>query len=204
MTTSSTPDTLITLDADRPIWERVFTVAPLIVVGTRGDDEYNLAPKHMAMPLSWKQHYGFVCAPHHKTYQNIEATGGFTVSYPRPEQVTAASLTAAPRHDGPGVEKPIVETLPTFQATQIDALFLEDAYLCLECELDRMVDDLDDNSLILGRIVAAHVHEDALRVSEGDDQALLHDAPLLVYLHPGRYATVQNTNAFPFPAGFSR
>lgn len=179
-------------------------VAPLIVVGTRGDGEDNLAPKHMAMPLSWKTYYGFVCAPHHKTYQNIKATGSFAVSYPRPEQVTAASLTASERRDGPGLEKPIVETLPTFPAPQVDGLFLEDAYLFLECELDRMIDDLDENSLILGRVVAAHVHEDALRVSDGDDQALLHEAPLLAYLHPGRYATVQNTNAFPFPAGFSR
>lgn len=198
------PESLVTLDTSRSIWERFFMVAPLIVVGTQGDGEYNLAPKHMAMPLSWKQYYGFVCAPHHKTYQNIQATGSFAVSYPRPEQVTAASLTASERRDGPGLEKPIVETLPTFPAPQVDGLFLEDAYLYLECELDRMIDDLDDNSLILGRVVAAHVHEDALRVSEGGDQALLHKAPLLAYLHPGRYATIQETNAFPFPAGFSR
>jgi flavin reductase (DIM6/NTAB) family NADH-FMN oxidoreductase RutF len=97
-----------------------------------------------------------------------------------------------------------VETLPTFPAPQVEGLFLEDAYLFLECELDRFIDDLDDNSLILGRIVAAHVHQDALRVSDGDDQALLHEAPLLTYVHPGRYATIQETSAFPFPAGFSR
>lgn len=202
---TTTPDTLVTLDTDRSIWERFFMVAPLIVVGSRGKEgEDNLAPKHMAMPFSWKQYYGFICAPHHKTYKNIEATGSFTVSYPRPEQVTAASLTASQRRDGPGVDKPIVETLPTFSASHAAGLFLEDAYLFLECELDRFIDDLDDNSLILGRIVAAHVHQDALRVSDGDDQSLLHDAPLLAYVHPGRYATVRATNAFPFPAGFSR
>jgi len=201
---NGTPESLVTLDTSRSIWERFFMVAPLIVVGTRGDGEYNLAPKHMAMPLSWKQYYGFVCAPHHTTYQNIQATGSFAISYPRPEQVTAASLTASERRDGPGLEKPIVETLPTFAATQVEGLFLEDAYLFLECELDRTIDDLDDNSLILGRVVAAHVHEDALRVSDGDDQKLLHQAPLLAYLHPGRYATVQDTHAFPFPAGFSK
>lgn len=197
-------DTLVTLDPDRPIWDRFFMVAPLVVVGTRGDGEDNLAPKHMAMPLSWGSYYGFVCAPHHQTYQNIQATGSFAVSYPRPEQVTAASLTASPRRDGPGVEKPIVETLPTFPAAQVEGLFLEAAYLFLECTLDRTIDDLDGNSLVIGRVVAAHVHEDALRVSEGDDQALLYEAPLLTYLHPGRYATVRETNAFPFPAGFSK
>jgi flavin reductase (DIM6/NTAB) family NADH-FMN oxidoreductase RutF len=198
------PDALVTLDTDRSIWERFFMVAPLIVVGSRGADEDNLAPKHMAMPFSWKRYYGFICAAHHKTYQNIEATGSFAVSYPRPDQLTAASLTASQRRDGPGLGKPIVETLPTFPAPQVEGLFLEDAYLFLECELDRFIDDLDDNSLILGRIVAAHVHQDALRVSDGDDQALLHEAPLLTYVHPGRYATIQETSAFPFPAGFSR
>ena len=71
-------------------------------------------------------------------------------------------------------------------------------------ERHRVVDGFGENSLICGRIVAAHVAEDALRVSDGDDAALLHDAPLLAYLHPGRYAEVGETHAFPLPEGFSR
>ena len=197
-------DALITLDTDRPLWERFFTVAPLIIVGTREGDHYNLAPKHLAQPLSWQRHYGFVCTPRHKTYQNIQATGCFTVSYPRPDQITAASLTASPRRDGPGLKKPVLEQLSTFPASVVDGVFLEDAYLFLECELDRIIDDLGENSLIVGRVVAAHVHKDALRVSEGDDQALIHEAPLLAYVHPGRYATIRDTKAFPFPADFSK
>jgi len=195
---------IITLDTDRPIWERFFMVAPLIVVGTREGDDYNLAPKHLAMPLSWEGHFGFVCTPRHKTYQNIEETGCFTVSYPRPEQVTATSLTASKRRDGPGLKKPVIRELSTFPATVVDGIFLEDAYLFLECELDRLVDDIDENSLIIGQVVAAHVHKDALRVSEGSDQKLIHEHPLLAYIHPGRYATIRDTNAFPFPADFSR
>lgn len=195
---------IVTLDLDRPIWERFFTVAPLVVVGTREGDTYNLAPKHMAMPLSWERHYGFVCTPDHRTYQNIEETGAFTVSYPRPDQVTATSLTASPRSDGPGLEKSVLEELPTAPATVVDGVFLEDAYLFIECELDRIVEDLGDNGLIIGRVVAVHVHRDALRVSESDDQELIHETPLLAYLHPDRYATIRDTNAFPFPKGFSK
>lgn len=195
---------IVTLDLDRPIWERFFTVAPLVVVGTREGDTYNLAPKHMAMPLSWERHYGFVCTPDHRTYQNIEETGAFTVSHPRPDQVTATSLTASPRSDGPGLEKSVLEELPTAPATVVDGVFLEDAYLFIECELDRIVEDLGDNGLIIGRVVAVHVHRDALRVSEGDDQKLIHETPLLAYLHPARYATIRDTNAFPFPEGFSK
>lgn len=195
---------VVTLDTSRSIWERFFLVAPLIVVGTKEGDQYNLAPKHMAMPMSWENYYGFVCTPRHQTYQNIREYGSFTVSYPRPDQVTAASLTASERRDGPGLEKPVLEQLDTIPATQVDGRFLDDAYLFLECELERMIDDLGDNSLILGRVVAAHVHEDALRISEKSDQALLREAPLLAYLHPGRFATIADTQAFPFPDHFEK
>ena len=42
------------LDLSHPIWEQVYMVAPLIIVGTREPDgTYDLAPKHMAMPISW-------------------------------------------------------------------------------------------------------------------------------------------------------
>jgi hypothetical protein len=46
---------LVPLATDRPIWDRFFTVAPLVIVGSKEeDDRYNLAPKHMAMPLGWE------------------------------------------------------------------------------------------------------------------------------------------------------
>ncbi len=197
-------DQVVTLDTRRPIWEHFFLVAPLVVVGTKEGDTYNLAPKHMAMPMSWGNYYGFVCTPRHRTYQNIKDTGHFTVSYPRPDQVTAASLTASRRQDGPGLEKPVLDQIDTVPATKVDGVFLEDAYVFLECAFERFIDDLDDNSLILGRIEAAHVHKDALRASEESDQKLLHEAPLLTYLHPGRFASVRDTQTFPFPADFHK
>lgn len=195
---------LVTLDLDRPIWERFFTVAPLVVVGTCEDDTYTLAPKHMAMPLGGERYYGFACTPRHPTYQNIKETGHFTVSYPRPGETTAASFTVSERNDGPELEPSVLEKLPTIPATVIDGVFLKDAYLFLECELDRTVDDLDGGSLIIGRVVAVHVREEALRVFDGNDQELVHEMPLLAYLHPGRYATVRDTHALPFSADSSR
>ena len=57
----SAPRQLIGLDPHGPIWDRFFTVAPLVVVGTREPDGgHDLAPKHLAMPLSWANHFGFV------------------------------------------------------------------------------------------------------------------------------------------------
>lgn len=194
---------LVTLPEDAPVWERTFTVNPLVLIGTKErDGGYDLAPKHMAMPMGWENYFGFVCTPRHRTYHNARREGVFTVSYPRPVQVVLASLAAAPREsDG---SKLAVDVLPTFPASEVDGLFIEDAYLFLECVLDRISDDFGENSLIVGRIVAAHVSEDYLRASERDEQDLIHSSPLLAYLSPGRYASVDKSFSFPFPAGFMR
>ena len=194
---------LVTLSGDLPIWERVYTVNPLVLVGTRErDGGYDLAPKHMAFPMGWENYFGFVCTPRHGTYHNARREGVFTVSYPRPTQVVLASLAASPR-EGDGT-KPAVHALPTFPASEVEGIFVEDAYLFLECMLDRIVDDFGENSLIAGRIVAAHVREDYLRASDRDDNDLIHESPLLAYLSPGRYARVGESNSFPFPADFMR
>lgn len=194
---------LIELDPSSSIWEKFFTVFPLVVIGTReadgGDD---LAPKHLAMPLSWGDHFGFVCTPRHNTYQNIQRTREFTVTYMRPSQAVLASLAATPRCDDGS--KPITASLPSFAAQQVDAAFLSDGYLFLECELQQMLDNLGENSLVVGRIVAARVAEDALRSNELDDADLVRDTPLLAYLYPGRFAEIGNSNQLPFPSGFKR
>jgi flavin reductase (DIM6/NTAB) family NADH-FMN oxidoreductase RutF len=196
-------DNLVTFREDHPVWERVFTVNPLVVVGTREESgAYDLAPKHLAMPMGWENFFGFVCTPRHNTYHNARREGVFTVSYPRPTQVLLASLAAAPRDtDG---SKLAADALPTFPASGVDGVFVEDAYLFLECALDRIADDFGDNSLIVGRILAAHVREDYLRASERDEQDIIHDSPLLAYLNPGRYASIDESRSFPFPAGFMR
>jgi flavin reductase (DIM6/NTAB) family NADH-FMN oxidoreductase RutF len=201
--TSAAQPTLVALDVDQPIWERCFTVAPLVVVGTlEQDGTYDLAPKHMAMPLGWGNYFGFICTPRHHTYSNIRRSNVFTVSFPRPSQVLTTSLTATPRCDHD--QKPSLNALPTTRATVINGVFLQNAYLNLECKLLRIVDDFGDNSLITGKIVAAQVDEAALRSSDRDDQDLLRQAPLLAYLSPGRFATIDRSQAFPFHEGFQR
>ena len=58
----------VELDVRWPVWERVYMVAPLVLVGTREPDgRHDLAPKHMALPLGWQNYFGFVCAPRHST-----------------------------------------------------------------------------------------------------------------------------------------
>lgn len=194
---------MVTLELDLPIWDRFFLPAPLTVIGSREEHGgWDLAPKHMVTPLSWENYFGFVCARSHSTYTNIQREQVFTVSFPRPDQVVMTSLTAAPRwEDGSKVE---VEAVPTVVARFIDGIFLRDSFLFLECELDRIIDDFGSNSLIAGKIIAAHVHQSALRGNDRDDQEVVAESPLLVYLHPGRFTQVTRSDKFPFPRGFRR
>ena len=156
----------------------------------------------MAFPMGWDNYFGFVCTPRHRTYHNAKREGGFTVSYPNPDQVVLASLSASPRCDDD--TKPIIDLLPTFPARMIEGVLLEDAYLYYECEFDRIVDGFGVNSLITGRIVAAYVRERALRSSDRDDNEVVRDAPLLAYLQPGRFAAIRESQSFPFPEHFER
>lgn len=196
-------DGIVSLDLSQPIWDSFFLVAPLVVIGTREPDGgYDLAPKHMAMPIGWDNYFGFVCTPRHHTYQNVLREQAFTVSFPRPEQVVLASLSAAPRCEEDA--KPALAALPTLPACVVDGVFLRYAYLYLECELDRMIDGFGMNSLIIGKIVAAHIEEQAQRLSDKDDQDVLMQSPLLAYLSPGRYTAIDQSAAFPFHVGFKR
>ncbi len=191
-----------TLDTSIPIWERIFTVAPLIVIGTKEGATYNLAPKHMATPIGFDNYFGFVCTPNHATYQNIKETQEFTVSFPTPDQVTLASLSATPRCDDNLGTKPILETLPTIKASLVDAPCIESSYLFLECKLFKIIDDFNENSIITGKIIAAHVDKNYLKVSEKDEQKQLKENPLLVYISQGRFARITETYNFPFPKNF--
>ena len=190
----SPPENLVTLDTRYPIWDQFFTVAPLVVIGTReSGGQYDLAPKHMVTPLGWDNYFGFVCTPSHGTYSNIQREKVFTVSFPTADSVVLASLSASPRCDDQS--KPILAALPTFAAQSIDGRFLTEATLFFECELDRIVDGFGENSLIAGKIIAAHLCQQAVRRMDTDDQETLAASPLLVYVSPGRYATLDQTRS---------
>jgi flavin reductase (DIM6/NTAB) family NADH-FMN oxidoreductase RutF len=191
------------LDLSHPVWEQVYMVAPLVIVGTRElDGSHDLAPKHMAAPLSWQDHYGFVCTPSHATYVNARREGSFTVSFPRPDQILLTSLAAAPRCDDEN--KPALAAVPTVSATKVDGVLVKNAYLHLECELDRVIDGFGVNSLIVGRVVAAAAAEDSIRDADLDAHEMIAHSPLLAYLHPGRFAKIAETQAFPYHVGFRR
>jgi flavin reductase (DIM6/NTAB) family NADH-FMN oxidoreductase RutF len=195
------PD-LESLDVEQGLWERFFTVAPLVVIGTVDESgTSDLAPKHMAFPLGWQNFFGFVCTPAHSTYRNVKRTRSFTVSYPRHDDIVETSLMAGPRcEDG----KPIMDLLDTFPAQHAQGVFVKNGYLFLECELLDVYDGFGENSLIAGKIVAAYADPAALRHGDRDDAEVLLNVPQLAYLYPGRFAVIKETQAFPFPAGMRR
>ena len=202
MTLSDQPD-LRALQPDQPFFETVYTASPLVIVGTREPDgSGDLAPKHMAFPLGWSDYFGFVCTPAHSTYQNAKRTGSFTVSYPRPENVLEASLAAGPREDDGS--KPSLTEIETVEADAVDAPAVKDAYAVLECELLQTVDEFGENALVAGEIVGKYVHSDAYHATDEEPESVLERAPVMAYLYPDRFASVSETQAFPFPEGFEK
>jgi len=189
---------VVELDPGTPLWERVHIVAPLVLVGTvEPDGRYDLAPKHMAMPLGWQNYFGFVCTPRHSTYTNVRRERGFTVNFPTAEQVVQASLTATPRcADG---SKPAASVLPVTPATRVAGPLVTGAYLQLECELDRIVEGFGENGLVVGRVLAARADPAALIDAERDPNDTLAAAAPIAYLHPGRFVAIRDALSFPYP-----
>jgi len=193
---------LVPLPVDGRLWEQVFTVAPLVLVGTVEGKAFDIAPKHLATPLSWEGLFGFVCSPDHATYRNIRVQREFTVSFPPAEGIVETSLAAGGR-SGDG-EKPSLAAIETVPARVVAPPLVDGCLLYLECKLARFVDGLDRNSLVVGRIVAASAPQEALRGAEIDDADLIHRLGLLAYLAPGRFASVRDSHAYPYPADFRR
>lgn len=195
------PD-LVSLDLKLDLWSRVFSVAPLVLVGTRdraGKDD--VAPKHMAMPLGLEPWFCFACTPTHTTYWNVVESRCFAVTWPRPEQMLSTSLAASRRE---GSDKPGLRAVPTRPGTVVAAPLVRGGTLFVECEVDRILEGFGRYCLIVGKVVAAHADPAVVREDDQDDADLVRDNPLLAYIHPDRFARVVASDGFPLPAGFSR
>ena len=198
-------DKMIELDVEQDIWSRAYTVHSLIIIGSKEEDgNYNFAPKHMAMPLGFSNHFGFIGTPRKSTYRNIQREKVFTVSYPKPSQLTVSSLAATQREDDDS--KPILDQIPTAPAQEIEGYFVKDSYFQLECKLTECLGKFGEWELIVGEIVAARIDKRTSRKindSAGEGQ-LIYNNPLLAYLHPNRFSVIKESNVFPFPKEFKR
>jgi flavin reductase (DIM6/NTAB) family NADH-FMN oxidoreductase RutF len=189
----------IPLGVDRPIWDRFFTVAPLVIIGSKEPDGTT------SRRSTWRCRSGGR-TPRSCAARNMACGTSrerqFTVSFPRPTEIVASSLAASPRCEDDS--KPALGLLPRRPATTVDGVLIDDCYLYLECTLHSMLDGFGANSLIIGDVVAASASEDYLRMDDRDCGEQLFQPPLLVYASPCRYATLRETAQFPLPEGFSR
>ena len=190
------PSYLLSLELSHSIWDRFFTVAPLVVIGTRASEgAQNLFATHRAFPFDPENLFAFLASPAEPVVQNCLRERAFSVSFPHPRQIVEASLATAPA--GTDDQNPLVAEIQTFRAREIDAPVLAGARLGLECRLERVVEDLGTSWLIVGTIVAAHLDRDTRRVSERDDYDLVARHPLLAFVAPGRFAEIEHTDTFP-------
>lgn len=197
-------DNFISLNVNETLWDHFYTVAPLVVIGSKENKEYDLSPKHMVTPIGFSNYIGFVCTPRHRTYHNIKKERKFTVSFVRPSQVLLTSLAAIPRCEENHFTKKIVNKIPTIATVKKDNIFIADSYVLLECTLYKIIDGFDEYSIITGQIDTAFVHKDYKIFSEVDQQKNIYDNPLLAYVAQGRFASIKETFSFPYPKDFQR
>ena len=194
----------ISLDIKESIWEHFYTVAPLVVIGTKEDQGFDLAPKHMVTPLGFSNFFGFVCTPRHKTYHNIKKHARFSVSFVKPDQILLSSLAAIPRCEVKDFSHEITNQIPTVTSNDGGSIFLKDSYVMLDCSSYKIIDGFDDYSLITGKINSAKVHKNYKIISDEGDQKQIYDHPLLAYIAQGRFASIKETLSYPYPKGFQR
>ena len=194
----------ISLDVKESIWEHFYTVAPLVVIGTKEENGFDLAPKHMATPLGFSDYFGFVCTPRHKTYHNIKDHKRFSVSFVKPDQVLMSSLAAMPRAAVKDFSEEITNQIPTMYNEQGTSIYLKDSYVILDCLLYKIIDGFDDYSMICGKIEAAWVDKDYRVVSDEGQQKQIYEHPLLAYIAQGRFASIKKTWSYPYPKDFKR
>lgn len=196
-------NSMIDITDDPNLWNRFFMVHSLIIIGSKEKNgEYNMAPKHMAMPLGVGPYIGFMATPRKTTYQNVKREKAFTVSLPQPDQLVFSSITASSREEDD--EKPAIYTVPKVDARNIDGKFLKGSYLKFECTLHEIMGKFGEWEIIVGKIIAAYVHKDALREEgiDAEDASLISKNPILAYLHPGRFSIIKKSNTFPLPKDF--
>lgn len=194
----------ISLDVQDSIWEHFYTVAPLVVIGTKEELGFDLAPKHMITPLGFSDYFGFVCTPRHNTYHNAKKHGRFSVSFVKPDQILLSSLAAMPRCSVKDFSRDITDQIPTVICNQNESIFVKDSYVMLDCILHKVIDGFDDYSLITGKINQARVHKNYKIISDEGHQKQIYEHPLLAYIAQGRFASIKETLSYPYPKDFKR
>jgi flavin reductase (DIM6/NTAB) family NADH-FMN oxidoreductase RutF len=177
-------------------------VKPLILVTTLGPKGLpNVAPKTQNMDVGrHEQYFAFVCTPRHHTYQNLKANQEFVVNYPGPELIERVSATAQLAED---CDEIALAGLTGTPSLVVKPPRIKECYLHLECRLVE-IKDLEDSSLILGRVVARSADKEVSfkRGKSKENMGLLSKRPLLAYIYPDHYTKINVAEEFIFPKNY--
>jgi flavin reductase (DIM6/NTAB) family NADH-FMN oxidoreductase RutF len=183
---------------------RYFTVKPLILVTTLGPTGLpNVAPKTQNMDVGRReQYFAFVCTPQHHTYQNVKVNHEFVVNYPGPELIEKVSSAAQPAEDSDEIALAGLTSIPS---VVVKPPRIKECYLHLECKLME-IKDLEDGSIILGKIAARSVDKEAFfeRGKSKENIKLLSKCPLLAYVYPDHYTKISVAEEFVFPKNYKQ
>jgi flavin reductase (DIM6/NTAB) family NADH-FMN oxidoreductase RutF len=94
------------------------------------------------------------------TRANIRATGQFVVNLVGEENAEAMNITAIEFE--PGVDEMEKAGLSTFPSVKVKPPRIAESPVSMECELMQIVDLGTDHGLVLGRVVAMHVRDEAV------------------------------------------
>jgi flavin reductase (DIM6/NTAB) family NADH-FMN oxidoreductase RutF len=181
---------------------RYFTVKPLILVTTLGLKGLpNVAPKTQNMDVGGReQYFAFVCTPQHHTYQNLKTNKEFVVNYPGPELIERVSAAAQLAEDSDEIALAGLTSIPS---VVVKPPRIKECYLHLECKLME-IKDLEDSSLIWGKIVARSADKEASfeRGKSKENIRLLSKRPLLAYIYPDHYTKINVAEEFIFPKNY--
>jgi flavin reductase (DIM6/NTAB) family NADH-FMN oxidoreductase RutF len=123
------------------------------------------------------------------TRRNIQNTGQFVVNLVSEEMAEAMNITAIGFE--PGVNELAEAQLETRPSVHIKPPRIAGSPIAMECELMQIVDLGTDTGLVLGRVLAMHVREDAIL----DPVKHYIDTPrlrLIGRMHGGWYARTSN------------
>ena len=129
----------IPIPVERPIWGRFFTVAPLVIVGTVEGEGYDLAAEAHGDAARLGQLLLLRLQPRAPDPGQRRADGRLHGQLPAPGRDPRRQPRRPPRAPRTS-QSPALAAIRTFPAREVHGVLVEDSYLWLECELDRIVD----------------------------------------------------------------
>jgi len=156
----------------------------------------NVAPKTQVMPIGRKNYWAFACCGSHHTYQNVVQQGEFVINIPGPELIDHISRSSA---DFPlGTDEIKAAGLTALSSKIVVPPSIAECRVHIECRRYQVLDGFGNDSLIIGQVIACF--GDSGFVST--DPAILREYPLLAYIHPNHYATIDRVERFSFPRNY--